>query len=263
VTDEPTPQLAHLLDRLSAESARPEFSERLKRQFVQGAFGSVATPEPTPPHESLRRPSWGPIAAAMLTAAAAIVLIWMQLGADAIGFEVLDAAAGAEIRIDGNTYSLGDGVRVSRALRGSREIRTLDQALLVRVADLMTLELGPESHVEILELSKGTGAIRLATDSGSLAFATGPGLQGRQLTVETPDAQIAVVGTAFAVHVLEVGTCICCTDGEVSVTCPSGKAGCTIVPHDESTFFHAGQSHGTGPVMESHVAGMKKLQAYW
>ena len=263
MSEEPTAWQARLLDQLQVESARPEFAERLKRQFVQGAFGPLAAPEPTRPHESLRRPSWGPIAAAVLTAAAAIVLIWMRLGADTVGFELLDPVAGAEIRIDGRRYDLGDGVRVSRALRGSREIRTTGQPLTVRVADLMTLELGPESHVEILELSQGTGAIRFATGAGSLSLATGPGFRGNRLTVETPDAEIGVVGTAFAVHVLDQGTCICCTDGEVSISPHAGERPCARVPRDRSNFFHDGKSLESGPVMPGHVAGMKKLQAYW
>jgi len=263
VSDEPTGELRSLLDLLRSSPARPEFAARLKRQFVQGAFDPDLPASPSEPYEGLRRPSWGPIAASVLVAAAAIVLIWMRFGADSISFEVLDPVAGAEIRIDGTTYALGDGVRVSRALRGSREIHTLDQPLFVRVADLMTLELGPQSQVEILELSGSAGAIRFATRTGSLSLATGPGFAGSRLSVRTPDAEIAVIGTAFAVHVLDPGTCICCTDGEVSVSSPSGNAASVRVPRNESSVFRQGEAIQSGPVMPEHVAAMARLQGYW
>ena len=263
MSDEPTPEMARLLDQLEGASARPEFAAQLKRQFVEGSFGAGLPASASPAHEGLRRPSWGPIAAGMLAAAAAIVLLWMNFSTDSISFEVLDAVAGAEIRIDGAAYDLGDGPRVSRALRGSREIRTLEQPLFLRVADLMTLELGPESRFEILELSGGTQAIRFATDAGSLAIATGPGFEGSRLSIKTPDGDIAVLGTALAVHVFEDSTCICCTDGEVRVSSALGEAAGARIPRDESNVFCDGKSVRSGPVMDDHVTAMERLQGYW
>ena len=263
MSDEPTPELARLLDQLEEAPARPEFAAQLKRQFVEGSIDTGLPAGATPVHEGLRRPSWGPIAAGMLAAAAAIALVWMNFSADSISFEVLDGVAGAEIRIDGTAYDLGDGPRVSRALLGSSEIRTLDQPLFLRVADLMTLELGPESQLEILELSAGARAIRFATDAGSLALATGPGFEGNQLSIKTPDGDVAVLGTAFAVHVFEDSTCICCTDGEVSVSSAPGQAACARIPRDESNVFRNGESIFAGPAMEDHVTAMERLQGYW
>ena len=233
---EPAPELERALERLSAPGARPEFAERLRREFVSG---EIERRSPVlAAHSRARR--WIPWAIA-----AGILLVVLP-------FFLLDPGWKPVWLV------------VDPDVDTSRRIDTSDEPVRVRLGDRFVLELSKRGSLSVeitrSETPGSPGSIRLGLERGSLAVVTSPGFEGSRLEVQTEQALVAVTGTAFAVDVVPgMGTCVCCYAGSIEVCMRLGEASPARVRAGGNAFAFTDGRLQTGEPVPEHLAPIEGL----
>ena len=92
-----------------------------------------------------------------------------------------------------------------------------------------------------------------------LAVRTGPEFAGSRLVVRAPDAEVAVLGTRFAVDVVPAGTCVCCGEGRVDVRSLRDGAAAAVDPGGMA-FAHTAGTISTGAVQSEHAPALAALE---
>lgn len=238
--DELDPALEQALEALREERPDPRFRRELRARFV-GAR-QARTP----------RRAW--IAGALAAAAGlALALAWWRAGASAPAWSVV--ASQGDVTLDGRTLDAAE-------LSAGGRLRTGPSARLQLVLGRrVALGLGPDSEIVLPAPEAADGAWLLEARSGHLAVRTGPEFAGSQLTVRAPDADVAVVGTRFAVDVYGEGTCVCCGAGRVDVRSRREGAAQMRVEPGGMAFAHAAGGFSTGEVLPDHAPALAALDA--
>jgi ferric-dicitrate binding protein FerR (iron transport regulator) len=253
------PETARLVDAQALPRARAEFATRLRRDFVAGSIAEAPheTPRAEPRPSSFRPARWG-----WLAAAAAIMLVglilWRQ-GSSRGAIELLAATPG-DVKVD-------DGGSTLEGLREGSRVETGEQALDLRVAGVVVIEIGAHSKLRFERIASSRGGdFEFALDSGALRVVTGPDFQPSRLRVRAPDADIAVVGTEFGVDVIDgKGTCVCCTRGEVEVRATHRSDELTRIAADHRSFCFVEPTvpPDLGAAAAEHVAPIVALRRFW
>jgi len=225
------PKLEEALAAWSVPPARAEFKQRLREQFVHGAGLSVAppvahAPEPAQPARAQRRPRRAPTSTASSRRWGSLVGIAAVL-AIVFGVRWLNPPVESEWVVYSTTGHVLDGDRevplsdtsaVVELLLSGRVLRTTSDPLRIAHGDRYFLEVAPESTVSLTTVAAAVGPqLTLAPTAGAVHVATGSGFPARGMMVDTADVDILVTGTIFGIDVYDMGTCVCCMEGSLSL----------------------------------------------
>jgi hypothetical protein len=164
--------------------------------------------------------------------------------------------------IDGEPVAPSDGRdQIVQRLASAQRVGALPGgALRLAYGRLFQVEVAEGSELDLSQFRSADSAavyrLGMLGDSGGFCFRTGPDFKRNrcELIFQTPEAEIAVVGTVFAVdrYTSEqsmAGTCVCCSEGTVQVNGTYDRKGvteaggsCFVVP-------------GNKPLMEGEVQG--------
>lgn len=205
---------AELVRGLPAPRPDAAFRARLRQEFVAG---SLPLPAVTPDAEDSERRWWDSM---LVPAAAGLLVLAGLLMNHGPGWEVLETQGEGTALVNGRTLSLGDRVKLGRALRDGARLRVPEGASLTIVAPgRVAVEVTPGTDAR-LGAPPARWLGRLATaevESGELRITTGARFPGAHLRVKTPEANVDVTGTTLAVIAEPKGTCVCVMDGTVHV----------------------------------------------
>ncbi len=175
--------------------------------------GAAPAAEPLQPaHRQLPRSLWVAIAAVLVAALGfGLFSLYQQLPAG--GEARVEASTGGLYRIASQTveplavgarFAAGDEVRTGR---GAHAVLRLSDGSRLEVSDRSTLSFASRRGGITVDLAQGRIIVQAAKQ-----------IAGRHLYVETPDCQVSVVGTVFAVNHGIKGSRVSVVQGEVRVT---------------------------------------------
>lgn len=221
-------RVRELLHAAGPPQADPEFRARLRQSFLSGhiqgggARSAAAPRGARPARPDIRAPwqglpwlRWG------LAFASAVVMFFVVVALNqGPAWEVRAISGQGVAVIDGRPVPLDHEDEIARMVRpGSR----------VRVPDGANITLASAGSMAF-EMTAGTDAVVPATPgrwfgrsvhsevrSGIVRVTTGDRFHGARLTVQTPAADVRVVGTTLAVICEPEGTCVCVLEGAVEV----------------------------------------------
>lgn len=207
-------RLQRLLSRLSRPAARPEFRDRLRRQFVLGPKPERASRWWSTPHSR-------PLPRAVLTASTAALLLFLGWQFNAGPAWKLTAISGSGmVQVDGRRVAFDSPANVARALKpGSRVWLPEGTQLDLELPGTAVLQIVGGSSVR-LPGSPGRWLGRRMTaslETGEIRISTGPGFQGIRFDVLTPEVRAVVTGTTLAVFRQPDASCVCVFEGDVAM----------------------------------------------
>lgn len=280
------PSLGRTLKAWEAPPPSDEFQQSLREQFLRGETGTgVVHPfrESAGDREVPGRsgpPVW--MRVVPLLAAAALVL-WITTRGDdrakssggvtaapqvvAGLWSLPDGVPAQGLRLDGALLAANqpaDSANVAAALQSGAWIQApAEEPLRLAYGRLFQVLLAPGSRLDLrgVQEDRDDRSLRLAMDqeSGGYAIGTGPDFKPGQyeLVFATPDAEVLVTGTVFAVDRYPSGTCVCCAEGSVVVQGEQGQATTTA---GRSHFVRtSGTCHDNGEISHEHLAPMERL----
>ncbi len=207
-------------------SPRVEFLRELKTKFTAVAQEAPPAPSVQPERRPARSESpaptragrrWG-IPVAIFAAAAAVLAIVALRAEQPARWSPVDGRIGTSpIVVNGRTVAHD---RIADAIADETRPHVVvagQEAAMFWVDGTVCAELAPGSEVELGPVPSDGSQLVLAVHKGTLRMCTGPGFTGSKLTVKTPEFDLAVTGTSFAIDVDEEGTCVCCLHGSVEM----------------------------------------------
>jgi ferric-dicitrate binding protein FerR (iron transport regulator) len=225
-----------------------EADDGFEKRLEAAVLEAVAEEQRAP--RRMQRPGFRVLA---VTAAAALVLTALVVysgRARSAGevhnvYGIVTVADGAPARQFEGTISLAAGQRIATAW-GSRAFLTL--------RDGSTLVAGPKTLLSVKDRPDG---FTLTLESGFLGVKAAKQPEGKMLRVETPGAEIRVLGTAFDVYVADRNggprkTEVAVRSGKVAVE--SGGRTVVLAPDMEAT-----AAEGRAPVTRSKVPEINEL----
>jgi ferric-dicitrate binding protein FerR (iron transport regulator) len=220
---EPERLASQRVRELPRAAAEPEFRARLAADFASGRIeqaprrGAVVV-LPWHRREMTRWALGAALASALVVAALA-----MNQGPS---WRVVSRHGGGIASVNGREVALSDGALLDRMIRaGAQLAMPADGDLTLRAGDQMMLVVDPGSVVTLPGTAVRWYGRRLSgrVDAGVMRISTGASFHGASLALRTPEAQVRVTGTTFAVICEPAGTCVCVLEGVVRVG-PLGAA---------------------------------------
>ena len=208
---------------LSAPTADPDFRARLADDFASGALASAPRSAAALrlPWHAREMTRWAVGAAA----AAALIVAGLMLNRGP-AYRIISQHGDGIASVDGHGVMLNDLAGLERTIHpGSRIALPADADLVLEAGHTMMVALERGSVVTLPGTPGRWFGRRVAgrVDTGILRVTTGPGFHGAALALRTPEAQLQVTGTTFAVICEPAGTCVCVLEGTVRVG-PIGAA---------------------------------------
>ena len=205
--------LSHERELLVADHTRTCIAcRRALKSLEQGAREEVAPAAAAPAGRQIPRWAWAAAAAvALLLGLQLLVLKQVWPGGAASG-AMLRVMQGAVIGLaDNRAEAFGAGAEVPYG----RELLTpRGQSAMVRLADGSVVELKERSRFTVVRRRGGTA---LQLEGGNVIVEAAKQAEGKHLWVTTGDAEVAVVGTVFAVNSGTRGSRVSVYEGEVRV----------------------------------------------
>lgn len=238
-------RLEELLSRTAASPARPEFRAALREAFCSGAIERSAPPEPR--SAARRRVPLRPLL--LVTAAAAALLLFLHLRNEEPVWRVLGVEGEGAPVLDGFAFDSEDAAGLERGLAEAREVASGETTLDLVYRGIARLHVRPGTTWRAVR-DPGPEALALEIDQGEIYVRTLAALDGRPITIRTPDGVVRITGTALGVLTDESGTCVCVARGHVRVTCHEGQPGCEreLDGHESVQFVRAESAHFGTPV---------------
>jgi len=184
---------------------------------------SAASPNLRPESGSrlTTRPRLRPVGLTLVAAAAVWALVSLRWGADAPDWALVASEGQGTVWVDEVAY---DARQLPRAeLRSGAHLRT-DSGIgleLVR-AEVFAIELSPGSDLTLPRVEED-GSYSASVRSGMATWVTGSSFPGHELRIETPDAEVQVHGTTFAVLADDEKTCVSVFEGVVGLRTIDGQ----------------------------------------
>ena len=208
---------------LGTPTADPDFRARLAADFASGTLASAPRPSSVLrlPWHAREMTRWAVAAAA----AAALIVAGLMLNRGP-SYRIVSQHGSGIASVDGHGVTLNDLASLERTIHpGSRIALPADGDLMLQAGNTMMVAIERGSVVTLPGTPGRWFARRVAgrVDSGILRVTTGPGFHGAALALRTPEAQVQVTGTTFAVICEPAGTCVCVLEGMVHVG-PIGAA---------------------------------------
>ena len=220
---EPERRAGQSVRGLPSVIADPDFRARLAADFTSGRIEAMPRPA-----ASIRLPwhrremtRW-----AVAAAAAAALVVSALVANQGPAWRVVSRHGGGLASVDGREVALSDGASLDRVIRaGVLLAMPADGDLVLQAGDQMMLAVDPGSVVTLPGTAGRWFGRRLAgrVDVGVMRVSTGASFHGAALALRTPEAQVQVTGTTFAVICEPAGTCVCVLEGVVRVG-PLGAA---------------------------------------
>ncbi len=253
--------LRSALDHLERPAARPEFRAALKERFLAGAAAESAASAPqsarsasaTPPRRRLV------LLGAALAAAAAVVLTLFLTKVRAPAWRVHDASSATSVVVDGVALRVDDRGLLAEALGSARELEVRGGILRLCVRDEAWIEIADGTRLSQMKFA-AAGPYQVKTDRGSLAVSTLPAFAGRGMRVLTDDFDLQVTGTAFAVDVDALGSCLCTLEGSVQCRPAGATAGKSVASGQMCFAYHDGSAPLWGAAHASHLEPLRALR---
>lgn len=243
-----TPQEKRVREVLRAAEppeADPEFRARLKQAFVSGRIAPAAPavgrpamparPDTSAPWEGL---PWMRVGLALASAAVMFfVVVGLNHGPQ---WQVRSISGEGVAVIDGRPVALDHHDEIARMIRPGSRVRVPDGAdIVLASAGCMALDLTSGTDA-VVPASPGRWfgrSVSTEVQSGTLRITTGARFHGAHLSVQTPAADVRVVGTTLAVICESEGTCVCVLEGSVEVGARGGGPR-VEVPHGERRYVY-------------------------
>jgi len=274
---QPEPWLADALDELRPPAPRPELRASLRARFlardVAAESDTSAQPAPalrtahTPRSTRQRSPAsaapstrWRTLSLATLATAAVVAALVFVRTSPTQRVELV-ASNVSDLTLDGAPVAL-DALQ-ARLFAGAR-VRSAANVVRLRLDSVALIELAPHTELTLRPWNPaGHGEARLVLTRGGVRVVTAPEFAPRRLTVEAPQAEVAVVGTEFGVDVVEgMGTCVCCTHGSVAVRALGREGVETLAAGQMSFCFSSRAEPMRGPVKDDHSAAVIALRRF-
>lgn len=234
------PALERALAALAEERPDPRFERELRARFL-GERAARRT-----------RRAWLTALAAAAGLTLALSLWRGARGESASAWRVL--AVQGRVTLDGRAVAVAD-------LEAGGRLRTGPEGgLWIALGRRVALALGPESELDLPALPAPAADWRLQAHAGHLALRTGPDFARARLLVRAPDAEVAVLGTRFAIDVDEDGTCVCCSEGRVDVRSLRDDAARAEVSPGGRAYAHAHGGITTGGLQPEHAPALEALE---
>ena len=239
---------------LPSAAADPDFRARLAADFASGELDRAprrarVTLLPWHRREMTR---W------TLAAAAAAVLVVGTLALNqGPRWHLISRHGQGLATIGGRDVALGDEARLSGMLRpGAQLVMPADGGVMLQAGDELMLSIDPGSVVTLPAAPGRWFARRVQgrVDAGTMRVTTGAAFHGAALALMTPEAQVRVTGTTFAVICDSAGTCVCVLEGVVRVG-PIGSA-MSDVPGGMRGYVYANR----GPMVHAAMRPDEKIK---
>lgn len=200
------------------EEVRPEpaFRARLASDFASGRIGERR--EMVLPASGNR--GWRLWRLALAPVGAAALLVVVVLANRGPAWTVLGSAGAGLATVDGSPVAVGDAAAIQRRLRpGSRLVAPPEGELEIATRAGVVIQVTPGTELVLpAPPPRWFGRrVRGAVAHGEIRVTTGPAFAGAELTFDTPEAVVEVVGTTLAVICEPGGTCVCVFEGVVRV----------------------------------------------
>lgn len=275
-------ELEQALRAVMRPVARTEFKNRLRERFVarmravegempdrqalaeaaavRRSFEAEPALVPSPGRRAGRR-GWG-----VLLAAASIALIGWIVWPRRSGWQVLDGLqAQATVSVDGQALGSADREHLEHLLASAHDIESGASSLRLRYGDLCVLELAPDTRIALsaFESASPDQPMRIDTRSGAVRVCTSSKFSGSKMLVATPEFEVTVVGTSFAVDIVPEGSCVCCLNGSVAIqSVRVGESGRTIESGKMCLVYRDPVPPKWDVVYEPHAAPLRKLDQF-
>ena len=240
---------------LSRPAADPAFRERLRLDFGNGRVGSRRELR----FGVSRRPAWRWALAPALAVAVTVTATALNR---APGWVVAASLGDGTITVDGRPVSARNYSEVARLIRPGVRIRTPEGVVLrLASAGLGMMEITPGSDVTLPAVPGRWFArtVQAEVQGGIARFSTAPVFRGASLSIQTPEAQIEVTGTTFAVLSMPVGTCVCVLEGRLEVG-ERGSPMTTVGPGARHEIFNTGQAAMDDHMLPPQVQPLTELR---
>jgi len=211
----------------SPPSAQSSFRERLKDSFVSGAIEVSGTAEArgrarrkASPIRGLSRRGRAPVWIAAAAAAAAILTIVVGTLNQGQKWMVTGVRGEGTVLVDGQPVSLTDRTALNQVLVPGAEVKIPDGVEIDLVTGgAMALQLTRRTELTLPPPPPRwiNRRAEIHVRYGDIRVTTGPDFHGSHLEIVTPDADVDVTGTTFAVIVQTNGTCVCVLEGTAKV----------------------------------------------
>ena len=175
------------------------------------------------------------------------------------------------VLVDG--VELTSASAVDDALAAAERVEVMQGDLRLRLGDAVLVEATPTTAFAFNDASASSGdpaatsakdrLLALTVDSGVLRVCTGPDFPGSTMGLTTPDIELGVTGTAFALDIYPQGTCVCCIEGTVDVK-PLDLEQRHDVSADGMLFAHRDRAKPCflGDVRHEHTSPLHTLEEF-
>ncbi len=292
---QPDPALRKALQHWPRPEARSDFRERLRAEFLAAPFEARASeevaaqdlgPAPqvaprwgeglpvpeilTPALSPARRPWFTLVSIGAIAAAALFLFRWQS----PTRWTVAASSEFTLARVDGKEFSPAQGEQLAAALKPGSVVEVEGGALDLLLDTRVALSLAAGSTLTLVAVPEPEvlASIWLDQQRGSLAVVTGPGFVDANLRILTPDGEVRVVGTRFAIEVIAgMGTCVCCAEGIVSVfdrpltegLVPEAAPEHKLAGGEMIFVFSDHRPRESGPAIADHLAPLESLRQVW
>jgi ferric-dicitrate binding protein FerR (iron transport regulator) len=198
---------------------RPEFLRDLRTQFMNVAAAQTAAPthaaRPKRTQARTRIPVWA-IAAGILAVAASALAVFALRGPGGARWTPVDGRTPrSPLIVDGRSvapHELADAIADPAV---AHTIITGPEGLWLWLDGSVCCEIAPDSEVEVGPIPRDGASLVIVARKGTLRACTADQFVGSRMDVKTPQLDLVVTGTAFAIDIEEDGTCVCCLEGQV------------------------------------------------
>lgn len=237
----------------------PTYRAGLKAAFASGEISSRGragqdddAKEPEPSILPLPFPGRHRLWTGIAVAAALVVAVITGILNQGPAWRIAGIRGEGSILLDGHPLSVADASLMGRRIPAGVRVEVTNAAELDLRAD----------GVMVMQVTGGTDLIlppspprwfarraALHVQEGEIRVTTGPVFKGARLEITTPDAEIAVTGTTFAVILERTGTCVCVFEGSVAVG-PRGTAPAPVSSGNLRYIFRDGRPPADKPMRD-------------
>ncbi len=207
-------QLQHLLSGSRRPSARREFRDRLRSQFVsETVFEHAPQDVRTSRLRSLRT-------AGLAVSMAALLLFLGWNFNQGPAWKLTTSSGDGTVEVDGRSIALDPPANLARLLKPGSRVRLPEGSQLdLELPGIAVAQIAGGSDIRLPgRPGRWLGRVMSASlEAGEIRIATGPAFAGIRFEIVTPEARAVVTGTTLAVFRQPDASCVCVLEGQVAM----------------------------------------------